>query len=87
IARTILVQAAPTPAETEFLLDVAQTETMVAGVVGWADFEAADAPAAIGGLARNPLLVGLRPMVQDIADDDWLARPSLAPAFAALVRH
>lgn len=85
ITATVLVQAAPTEAETEFLLAIAQAETMVAGVVGWVDFDAADAPAAIGRLAANPLLVGLRPMVQDIADDDWLLQPSLAPAFAALV--
>jgi L-fuconolactonase len=26
-------------------------------------------------------------MVQDIADDDWLLRPSLAPALAAMARH
>ena len=40
IERTILVQAAPTEAETHFLLDLAETTSFVAGVVGWADFEA-----------------------------------------------
>ncbi len=38
---TILVQAAPTPAETEFLLDVAAKTPFVLGVVGWTDFTAA----------------------------------------------
>ncbi|QCI66015.1 amidohydrolase family protein [Phreatobacter stygius] len=84
IARTILVQAAPTPEETEFLLAIARDEAWVAGVIGWADFAAADAPAAIARLSGDPLLVGLRPMVQDIADDDWLIQPSLRPAFEAL---
>ncbi|MGL4291294.1 MAG: amidohydrolase family protein, partial [Phreatobacter sp.] len=42
IKRTILVQAAPTLAETEFRLAIASAETMVAGVVGWTDFDAAD---------------------------------------------
>ncbi|MCA0425142.1 MAG: amidohydrolase family protein [Proteobacteria bacterium] len=87
ISRTILVQAAPTEAETRFLLDVAGRTPWVAGVVGWADFTAPDAPARIAALARNPLLVGLRPMVQDIADDQWLTRDNLAPAFAALTAH
>jgi L-fucono-1,5-lactonase len=87
IARTILVQAAPTVAETEFLLEVAAGTPFVAGVVGWADFAAPDAPEAIAQLAENPLLVGLRPMVQDIADDDWLVRPELGAAFRALVEH
>ncbi len=87
IAATILVQAAPTEAETRFLLDIAARTPFVAGVVGWADFEAPDAPARIAALAADPLLVGLRPMVQDIPDPHWLARPELAPAFAALNEH
>lgn len=87
IGRTILVQAAPTPAETAFMLDIAAATPFIAGVVGWSDFEAPDAPAAIAKLAANPLLVGLRPMVHDIPDSDWLAMPSLAPAFEAMISN
>jgi len=84
IARTILVQAAPTLAETDYLLGLAAENSGIAGVVGWCDFAAAS---RIETLAKNPLLVGLRPMVQDIADDDWLLRPDLAPAFEAMAAH
>jgi L-fuconolactonase len=87
IAATILVQAAPTVAETEYLLALAAAEPFVAGVVGWADMASAEAPAAIAASARDPLLVGIRPMVQDIADDDWLLREDLVAGFAALERH
>lgn len=87
IARTILVQAAPTEAETRWLLEVARTTPFVAGVVGWTDFDAPGAAEAIARLAREPKLVGLRPMVQDLPDDDWLAHASLAPAFDAMVAH
>lgn len=87
IAATILVQAAPTEAETRFLLETAAATPFVAGVVGWADFEAPDAAERIAALAADRLLVGLRPMVQDIPDPNWLARPDLAPAFAALKTH
>lgn len=87
IDRTILVQAAPTEAETLFLLEVAARSDLVAGVVGWTDLRAADAEARIGQLAGLPKLRGLRPMVQDIADDGWIARPDLAPALAAMARH
>lgn len=82
---TVLVQAAPTLAETEFLLGVAHACPSVLGVVGWVDFEAADAAQHIERLAKNPLLKSLRPMVQDIADRDWLARPSLDAAFDAVI--
>ena len=87
IAGTILVQAAPTEAETMFLLDIAGSAEAVRGVVGWTNFDATDAEARIEALAARQLLVGLRPMVQDIPDDDWLSRPALAPLLAALARH
>lgn len=81
---TVLVQAAPTVAETEFLLEIAQRTPSVLGVVGWADLEAGDAPQAIEKIAKNPLLKSLRPMVQDLDDAHWLARPGLDRAFEAL---
>lgn len=87
IEGTILVQAAPTEAETAFMLDVANGAELVRGVVGWIDFDAADAAARIDAIADRELLVGLRPMVQDIADDDWLLRPELAAPLEAMVRH
>ena len=87
IERTILVQAAPTEAETAYLLALAAKTPFVAGVVGWIDFDAPDVAERIATLAADPLVVGLRPMVQDIIDDDWLARPELALAFEAMVAN
>ena len=86
IKGTILVQAAPTEAETMFLLDIAAKAQVVRGVVGWTDFDSADGEARIDALVAHKLLVGLRPMVQDIPDDDWLLRPALAPLLAAMAR-
>ena len=87
IQGTVLVQAAPTEAETMFLLDIAAKAQVVRGVVGWTDFDSADSEARIDALAAHKLLVGLRPMVQDIPDDDWLLRPALAPLLAAMARN
>jgi len=88
ISGTVLVQAAPTEAETRYLLDVARTsDGLVRGVVGWTDFAAPDAPDRIGALARDKLLKGLRPMLQDMEDLEWILRPEVQPALRALVRH
>ncbi len=81
---TILVQAAPTVAETKFMLELADATPFVKGVVGWVDFEATDARHQIAGLAKHPALVGLRPMIQDIEDDDWMLRDTLSSAFEAM---
>ena len=87
IEGTILVQAAPTEAETMYLLDIAENAGVIRGVVGWTDFDAACVASRIDALAARKLLVGLRPMVQDIPDDDWLLRPALAPLLAAMTRN
>jgi L-fuconolactonase len=84
IARTILVQAAPTEAETDYLLAVASATPFVAGVVGWIDLEAIDAPARVRCAMARPKLVGVRPMIHDIPDDGWMLRPALAPALSAV---
>ena len=80
----VLVQAAPTEAETHFLLEQANAHPAVLGVVGWVDLLAADAPARIRALAQNPTLKGLRPMLQDIADPQWILQPALAPALQTM---
>ena len=87
IDRTILVQAAPTDAETQSMLEIARQDALVAGVVGWVDCDAADIAARIDALAAEPLLVGLRPMIHDIPDPDWMLGPGLARALAAMQRH
>jgi L-fuconolactonase len=89
VTGAVLVQAAPTEAETRFLLRVAEREHWVAAVVGWVDLAAPDAAQRIAALQRDGRgwLKGLRPMVQDIADTAWLARPELDTGFDALVAH
>jgi L-fuconolactonase len=86
IEGAILVQAAASVAETEYLLAIAKGCDFVRGVVGWVDFNSPKAADDIEKLARNPMLKGLRPMIQDIGEADWMLKPSLRPAFAALQR-
>lgn len=84
---TILVQAASTEAETEFMLSIAETMDEVLGVVGWVDFERDDAPDRVAHFARHPKIVGLRPVVADFQEPDWFLRPELAPGFEAMVEN
>jgi L-fuconolactonase len=83
----ILVQAAPTAAETDYLLEIAQSVPWVLGVVGWVDFDADDAIEAISRRSRHPKLVGLRPMLQDIPDPEWILDPRRAGCLRAMERH
>lgn len=84
VARTVLVQAAPTVHETEYMLGIADVTPSVAAVVGWVDFEHADDAATLRRLAQHPKFVGVRPMIQDIPDDAWMLRDDVQWAFPAL---
>jgi L-fuconolactonase len=81
---TVLVQAAPTVAETEYMLGIADAVPWVLGVVGWVDFERPADLAEMKRLARHPKFKGVRPMIQDIPDDDWMLRDDVQWAFRAL---
>ena len=81
---TILVQAAPTPEETDYMLAIARRTPWVLGVVGWIDLLATDAMDQIRSRAGDPLFLGVRPMLQDLEDPDWIRKPALDPALNAI---
>lgn len=65
----ILVQSQDNAADTRWLLSLAE-DPLVAGVVGWVDFDSPDAAHSIRSLAEETALCGLRPMVQE-RENDW----------------
>lgn len=87
VCGTVLVQTLPKVADTEFMLGLAARNEFILGVVGWVDLASPEAPADIARLAQNPLLKGLRPMLQDIADRHWIENPALAPAVKTMIEH
>lgn len=84
IERTVLVQAAATVNETEYMLGLADATDRVAGVVGWIDFETPGDRATLERLAAHPKFKGVRPMIQDIPDDDWMLRDDVQWGFQAV---
>lgn len=75
IDKTILVQAAQTKEETDFLLELAQANDFIAGVIGWLDLESANFAAELELYSKKPKFLGIRPMLQDLEKDDWILRP------------
>ncbi|MDZ4093362.1 MAG: amidohydrolase family protein [Paracoccaceae bacterium] len=84
IDRTVLVQAAPSVAETDYMLGIADATDFVGGVVGWVDFDAPGDAVTLARLARHPAFKGVRPMIQDIPDDGWMLRDEVQWGFRAL---
>ena len=87
VSQTILVQAAATAAETDYLLSLAEADARVGGVVGWVDFEAPGVIEEIARRASDPLMLGLRPMIADIPDPEWILWPAFTPMLDAMARH
>lgn len=84
IKATVLVQAAATIQETEYMLGIADAAPNVAGVVGWIDFEKPDDLTHLKRLAKHPKFLGVRPMIQDLPDVDWMLRSDVQWAFQAV---
>ncbi|MEM7718470.1 MAG: amidohydrolase family protein [Pseudomonadota bacterium] len=84
IQRTVVVQAAPTLEETEYLLGIADATPTVAGVVGWIDFEDETQLSHLKRLSQHPKFKGIRPMIQDIPDTDWMLRDDIQWAYRTL---
>jgi L-fuconolactonase len=87
IDRTIVVQAAATVAETDFLLGLADENPSIAGVVGWLDVEAPDFAQVLADYAHRPAFLGIRPMLQDLPDDRFLVRPRVLEHLRELERN
>jgi len=87
VSATVLVQTVTVAAETPEMLLLADTDPLVAGVVGWTDLAspaAADEIAALRGCRGGARLAGLRHQVQSEPDRDWLRRPEVIRGLRAV---
>ncbi len=73
----VLVQAAATEAETDFLLSLADQHSAIAGVVGWVDLSDDNAASTLERWSAHAKFKGIRPMLQDIDNTDWLMQVPL----------
>lgn len=83
---TVLVQAAETEAETDFLLSLAERTPFVAGVVGWIDMQAPNFAERLSHYGAHPKWLGLRPMLQD-HDAAHILTPAFRAALAEVARR
>jgi L-fuconolactonase len=85
VTNTVLVQAAATNNETEYMLSIADKSKIVSGVVGWINFENPKQLSQLKKFAKHPKFVGVRPMIQDIPDVNWMMNEKLDWAFKSIM--
>ncbi|RLJ58919.1 L-fuconolactonase [Litoreibacter meonggei] len=82
---TVVVQAAATIQETEYMLGLADATPSIKGVVGWVDFENQSDLAHLKRFSAHPKFLGVRPMIQDIPDVNWMLRDDVQWAYRAII--
>lgn len=75
IEKTIVVQAAPTLAETEYLLELSEQSDTIAGVVAWLDLKDPEHYSHYERFSAHPKLVGFRVMIQEMPDANEVLEP------------
>ncbi len=71
----IAVQARQDLQENDFLLGLADKSPVVKGVVGWVDLRSPQVDEQLLKFTAHPKAVGVRHVVQDEPDDDFMLRP------------
>ena len=74
VTNTVLVQAHQSVQEARFLLDLAEANEFVAGVVAWVDLTSPEVGDTLDELRQRDKLVGIRHQVEGDPDDAWLTR-------------
>ncbi|MBU3743092.1 MAG: amidohydrolase [Sediminibacterium sp.] len=86
IGGTIAVQARQQIEETDFLLELADQNELIKGVVGWIPFCDKGAADYIATYAQHRKIVGFRHVLHDEPDDNFMLRPDFTAGIQALSR-
>ena len=84
---SIAVQARQSLEETRWLLELAEQNDFVKGVVGWVDLCSTELPAQLERFAGHPKLVGVRHILQGEPDDEFMLRPEFRKGIARLAGY
>lgn len=81
----VLVQAANTLEETQYMLELAAHTEWIQGVVGWIPLmEPSEAERAINAFKKNPFFKGVRHLIHDEPDENWLGREEVVESLGLL---
>ena len=80
----IAVQARQSIEETNWLLKLANENDFIKGVVGWVDLRSHHINQVLSDYANQKKLLGVRHVVHDEADDNFMLQPTFQNGIAAL---
>jgi L-fuconolactonase len=84
---SVAVQARQSLQETEWLLQLSDAYPHIKGVVGWLDLQSERAEEQIAAFARHPKAVGVRHVIHDEEDIDFMLRPAFIRGVQLLEKY
>lgn len=87
IDRSIFVQTQHDLEENRWVLGLAKKHDGIAGVVGWVDLPSPRCEEQVLEFKAQPKFVGVRHVVQDEPDDDFIVRPAVLAGLKILEKH
>src|SRR6201986_1304893 len=87
LAGTIAVQARQTLEESHWLLTLAEHHAIIKGVVGWVDLRSPRVGEDLAALAPHPQFVGVRHVVQDEPDVNFMLGAEFQRGIGKLHAH
>jgi L-fuconolactonase len=87
VSGTVVVQARQLLEETTWLLEQAEEYPFIKGVVGWLDLRSDELESQLDLFAVFPKLVGLRHVIHDEPDDDFMLRPAFLKGIEMLQKY
>jgi L-fuconolactonase len=84
---TIAVQARQSMEETLWLLELASKYSYIKGVVGWVDLCSPEVEIQLSDLSKNPKLVGVRHVIHDEPDDNFIKRQDFQHGISLLSKY
>jgi L-fuconolactonase len=85
VQATVLVQSADNDDDTELMLGTAQSNPEIVAVVAYVPLDRPERAAErLAELQRNPIVAGVRNLIHDIPDPDWLLRPEVDDGLGVL---
>ncbi len=84
---SIAVQARQSLEETKWLLELAQRHEHILGVVGWVDLQNPKVDRQLDEFSDNRWLKGIRHVIQDEPDDQFMLSPSFLRGISKLAKR
>lgn len=87
VDKTVFVQTQHNVEENHWVLQLAQEHDWIAGVVGWVDLTSPQCESQVEAFKEHPKFVGVRHVVHDEPEDDFIIREDVMRGLGVLEKH